>query len=143
MHCFPFARQPAAPAENAPARASKWASNRHSQGSLMRQCRLRSGSCAADSGARTIDRASPRLAPVGSTTMARSSLRRYVEQSDPEWVTDGRGFHPEECALMEDMLSHCGCGERLYPEEHQRARVRCPECLGTDIARGPIEADFD
>jgi len=75
--------------------------------------------------------------------MGRSALQRFVRDSDPAWEPTGRDFTSDELTLMEAMFSYCSCGGSLYPEGHKRARTRCPDCLSTDIARGPTEVMFD
>lgn len=85
----------------------------------------------------------PRCAPANCPPMSRSALQRFVRDSEPPWEESGRAFTHDELVLMEAMFACCSCGGNLYPEGHKRARTRCPECLSTDITRGPMDALFD
>lgn len=85
----------------------------------------------------------PRFTRHEQTSMSRSELRRYFDPQEESWATSGRNFDENECKLITEMFSYCGCGGTFYPAEHKRARVRCPDCLSADVAIGPVESEFD
>jgi hypothetical protein len=85
----------------------------------------------------------PRCAKNNQPSMSRSMLRDYFEAHDGDWVASGRDFDENELRTISEMFSYCGCGGTFYPDDHKRARVRCPDCLSADIAFGPVESDFD
>jgi hypothetical protein len=90
--------------------------------------------------------------------MTRTQLRRYIKgEGYPEEEDDGdvcaeamkpefenaRPFTNLERERIQSMFSHCNCGGNFYDEGHKRARIRCPECLSSDVEKGMMTIMYD
>jgi hypothetical protein len=83
--------------------------------------------------------------------MTRSDLRNFVLgvglpaecEAEDESRGETRPFTSEELERIGELFAYCGCGGTFYPEEHKRARLRCPECKSADVSKGPVDILID
>ena len=102
----------------------------HSEGGGMFYVQSVCGTCGS-----TFDM--PRHAPAGdSPPMSKSALRDYVKERSDDWAESSREFTLTERQTLDRLFAYCGCGGKLYPEGHKRARLRCPECASSDVEKG-------